>query len=123
MIINPKITGIFGMKDVPLYSSRLIKTDVEYLTEHHPAVNVAVLLSNAGIATYQLEDGGHWLNQRQVDLFHEGLDDTNWKIRNWLRMLAVTDTCPRLGVPCDKWQLGSYTPSAAYLLLGKVIQN
>ena len=61
------------MKDVPLYSSRLIKNYVEYLNEHHPEVNIDALLNYAGITTYQLEDGGHWFSQRQIDLFHEGM--------------------------------------------------
>ncbi len=36
-----------------------------------PDVDVGILLNYAGITSYQVEDGGHWFTQRQIDLFHE----------------------------------------------------
>lgn len=56
-----------------LYSSRLIKNYVEYTREFHPQVDIPSILSASGITTYELEDQGHWLTQRQVDRFNEVL--------------------------------------------------
>ena len=59
--------------DKPLYNSRIIKIFVEYVTEHYPDVDIDSILEYAWIATYELEDQGHWLSQWQVDRFYEML--------------------------------------------------
>ena len=109
------------MKDVPLYSSRLIKTYVEYLAEHYPDVDTRPILNDAGIASYQLEDGGHWLNQRQIDLFHEGLDE-QLKDPDLAKNVGRYATLSRTWGAMRQVATGFITPSAAYSMLGKVIQ-
>jgi len=59
------------MEDIPLYNSRIIKNYVEYVSEKYPHIPVGSLLAYAGISDYELEDQGHWLTRRQVDLFHD----------------------------------------------------
>ncbi|NPU83793.1 MAG: PAS domain S-box protein [Syntrophaceae bacterium] len=61
------------MKTDALYNSRITKNYVEYLKKHHPAVDVHALLEYAGMTPYQIEDGGHWFTQNQVDRFHEAI--------------------------------------------------
>ena len=57
--------------DRPLYNSRIIKNYVEYVKKHYPNVNIEVILSDAHIINYELEDPGHWFTQRQVDRFRK----------------------------------------------------
>ncbi|MCD6571591.1 MAG: phosphohydrolase, partial [Deltaproteobacteria bacterium] len=61
------------MENVPLYSSRIIKTYVEYLKEYYPEVDIVPILEYAEMRAYDLEDQGHWFSQRQIDRFHEAL--------------------------------------------------
>ncbi|HAR98567.1 MAG TPA: hypothetical protein DCS11_06715 [Syntrophus sp. (in: bacteria)] len=59
------------MNDADLYNSRIIKTFVEYLDIHYPGLDTKSMLNESGITIYQVNDGGHWFNQDQVDRFHE----------------------------------------------------
>lgn len=59
------------MNDLPLYNSSLIKTYVEYLRHRHPKQELEHLLRDAGISNYQLEDGGHWFTQEEIERFYE----------------------------------------------------
>ncbi len=60
--------------DKPLYNSLIIKTYLEYLKNDYPEMNFSKLLDYAGIAHDELEDRGHWLNQSQVNRFHDYVD-------------------------------------------------
>jgi hypothetical protein len=55
----------------PLYNSRGIKNYVEYTKMHHPDVDIDSVLRYADMASYQMEDQGHWFSQHQVDRFHD----------------------------------------------------
>ena len=57
--------------DDPLYNSRVIKIFVEYLQKHYPDLNIDSILKYAEMTKYEVEDQGHWFNQRQVDRFHQ----------------------------------------------------
>ena len=59
------------MNDTPLYSSRIIKTYIDYLKKNYPEINPKELLDYAGITLYELEEQAHWLTQIQCDLFHD----------------------------------------------------
>jgi len=61
------------MGEPALYNSRIIKAFVEYLAKFHTEVDIPALLSASGIESYELEDEGHWLTQRQVDAFNDAL--------------------------------------------------
>ena len=61
------------MTDTPLYNTRIINSYVEYLKRYLPDIDIAPLLKYAEIETYQLNDEGHWLTQKQSDRFHEML--------------------------------------------------
>ena len=57
--------------DVPLYSSRITNTYVEYIQKFYPDINIDNLLEYSGMTLYEVEDPGHWFTQTQVDRFHE----------------------------------------------------
>jgi PAS domain S-box-containing protein len=107
------------MKDIPLYNSRLIKNYVEYLKEHHPEVNINTLLNYAGITTYQLEDGGHWFSQRQVDLFHEDMT-LQTKDPDIPKNVGRNAPFSKAAGTVSQYALGFITPSVAYSVLGKL---
>src|SRR5271157_114776 len=107
------------MNDAGLYSSRLIKNYIEYLSERHPEVNIDTLLNYAGITTYQLEDGGHWLTQRQIDLFHESMmQQTN--DHDIPKNVGRNAPFSKAGGAVAQYALGFITPSVAYSVLGKL---
>ncbi|MGA2330164.1 MAG: PAS domain S-box protein [Syntrophales bacterium] len=107
------------MKDTPLYNSRIIKNFVEYINEHHPEVNTNVLLSYAGITTYQLEDGGHWFTQSQIDLFHEIMQQ-QIGVPNIAREVGRNTPFSKATSAVSQYALGFITPSVAYSMLGKL---
>jgi hypothetical protein len=107
------------MKDIPLYNSRLIKNYVEYLKEHEPEVNINTILDYAGITTYQLEDGGHWFSQRQVDLFHEGMTQQT-KDPDIPKNVGRHVPFSKAAGAVSQYALGFITPSVAYSVLGKL---
>jgi len=61
------------MENIPLYNSMIIHNYLEYLKTDYPDINIEDLLNYAGITFQEVEDRGHWLTQRQVNLFHEYL--------------------------------------------------
>ncbi|MBS1238363.1 MAG: hypothetical protein H6R39_23, partial [Deltaproteobacteria bacterium] len=107
------------MSDVPLYSSRLIKNYIEYLNEHNPEVDIEFLINYAGITSYELEDGGHWFTQTQIDRFHEVMDRQT-KDPNIARNVGRYSTLSRAAIPIRQYILGFMTPAIAYSVLGKL---
>jgi hypothetical protein len=107
------------MNDAGLYSSRIIKSYIDYLTEHYPEVNIDVLLNYAGITTYQLEDGGHWFTQRQINLFHEGMTQQT-KDPDIPKNVGRNTPFSKAGGTVSQYALGFITPSVAYSVLGKL---
>ena len=61
------------MQEPRLYNSRIIGTFLEYLRNMRPDVDIQGLLKDSHITSYEVEDEGHWLTQRQVDDFHDAL--------------------------------------------------
>jgi PAS domain S-box-containing protein len=107
---------------VQLYNSRLIKNYVEYLNEFNPEVDTGFLLNYAGITSYQLEDGGHWFSQKQVDLFHEGME----KLTNdheIPRKVGRNAPFSKAAGTVSQYALGLITPSVAYSVLGKLLPH
>lgn len=57
--------------DRPAYNSRLIKVWIDYLERNYPKISIDSLLKHAGMTRFEVEDLGHWFNQKQVDKFYE----------------------------------------------------
>lgn len=77
----------------PLYSSRIIKTYLEYIARHYPDIDPAPLLSGSGITRHEVDDPSHFLTQEQINRFHECLN-------------------ARTGNPDISREVGRYTASA-----------
>ena len=103
----------------PLYNSRLTKNYVEYLKHYYPNIDIASLLKYAGIETYQLDDEGHWLNQEQVDRFHEMLAEktNNPDIAREVGRFSVTS---KSSGAVRQYLLGFISPATAYAVVEKI---
>ena len=107
------------MEDTPLYSSRIIKSYVEYLKRYLPDVDIAPLLKYADIETYQLDDEGHWLTQKQCDRFNDILvrttqdPDISKKVG---RFSAMSRASGALG----QYLLGFIKPETAYTVMENI---
>ncbi len=71
--MNKTTDGPVRTDDEPLYNSKIISNYLKLLKRRYPFVDVAALLSRAGMAQHQAGDEGHWFTQVQVDLFYEGV--------------------------------------------------
>ncbi|MFZ1981385.1 MAG: HD domain-containing phosphohydrolase [Smithella sp.] len=107
------------MTDTPLYNSRIINSYVEYLKRYLPDVDIAPLLKYAEIETYQLNDEGHWLTQKQSDRFHEMLVQMT-QDPNIARKVGRFSTTSRASGALGQYLLGFINPATAYDLLGKI---
>jgi class 3 adenylate cyclase len=111
--------GIHNKVDTPLYNSRLIKNYVEYTKKHYPDIDIHSILSYAEIATYELEDQGHWFTQQQVDRFHEILSQKTGDT-TISREVGRYAASSRASGPVKQYALGFMTPAAAYWMLEKM---
>ena len=108
--------------DRPLYNSRIIKNYVEYVKKHYPDVNIEVILSDAHIVNYELEDPGHWFTQRQVDRFHKQLSLKTKNAdfsRDVGRYVASSDSSGVL----RQYALGFVSPVIVYWMLEKLVPH
>jgi PAS domain S-box-containing protein len=107
------------MEDKQYYSSRIIKSYVEYLKRFFPDVDVNPLLKHAGIEIFQLDDEGHWLTQKQVDRFHDMLEQATRdpEISRKVGRFAVTS---RASGALGQYMLGFINPATVYGVLEKI---
>ena len=110
------------MDDIPLYNSRILKNYVEYLSTYLPDIDIAPLLNYADIETYQLDDEGHWLTQKQVDRFHAMLAKTTQDpdISRKVGRFSVTS---RASGALAQYVMGFINPATAYGVLEKINAN
>ena len=108
--------------DDPLYNSRLIKNYVEYVKEFHPEVDIESLLNYAGISTYEVEDPGHWLNQSQVDRFHQILVQKTADPTISRKVGRYAGSSQAAGI-LRQYALGLMTPAAVYRMLERFTSN
>ena len=57
----------------PLYNSRIVDTYIRLIKRDYPHVKVNNVLRSAGMEPYQVKDESHWFSQRQINRFHEQL--------------------------------------------------
>jgi len=107
------------MDDTPLYNSRILKNYVEYLKKNLPDIDIAPLLNYADIETYQLDDEGHWLTQRQVDRFHTILAKTT-QDHDISRKVGRFSVTSRASGALGQYVMGFINPATAYGVLEKI---
>ena len=112
-------TGAYSQIHAPLYNSRLIKNNVEYIKKFHSDLDLQDILHYSWIRTYELEDQGHWFSQWQVDRFHERLTQKTGdsKISRKVGQFAATSEASGA---LKHYALGFMTPGAAYWVFEKI---
>ncbi|OGP51705.1 MAG: hypothetical protein A2Y79_02180 [Deltaproteobacteria bacterium RBG_13_43_22] len=107
------------MEETPLYNSRLLKNYEEYLRKFYPHIDPADILEYAGIESSEIEEGGQWLSQRQIDRFHEMLSQLtdNPNISREVGRFSASGSA--LG-PMRRYALGFLTPYMSYLVAEKI---
>ncbi len=107
------------MQEPRLYNSRIIGTFLEYLRNVRPDVDIQALLKDSHITSYEVEDEGHWLTQRQVDDFHDALMKQTGDpliFRDAGRYMASSKSINII----RQFIFGFLTPVQAYNMLGKI---
>ncbi len=104
------------MENTPLYNSRIAKNYLEYVKEHYPAVDIDSLLEYAEMTLSQVEDGGHWFTQRQVDRFQEILINKTGN-PNIARESGRNITLSKAASIVSQYAVGFITPGSAYKML------
>jgi PAS domain S-box-containing protein len=107
------------MEEKRYYSSRIIKSYVEYLKKFHPDIAVDPLLKFAGVEMFQLDDEGHWLTQTEVDRFHDILERETQDpdISRKVGRFSVTS---RASGALGQYMLGFMNPALSYGVLEKI---
>ncbi len=105
--------------DVPLYSSRITNTYVEYLQKFYPEINVDDILEHSGMTRYEVEDPGHWFTQTQVDRFHEQVVEESGNPEIAREAGRYTASSERIG-PIKQYSLGLMTLSTVYQMVEKL---
>ena len=105
--------------NVPLYSSRITNTYVEYLQKFYPEINVDDILEYSGMTRYEVEDPGHWFTQTQVDRFHEKVVEESGNPEIARAAGRYTASSERIG-PIKQYSLGLMTLSTVYQMVEKL---
>jgi hypothetical protein len=101
------------MEEIPLYNSRLLQNYVEYLRKFYPQIDPNDVLDYAGIEPQEVEEGGQWLTQRQIDRFHEMLHQLtdNPNLSREVGRFSVSGSALS---PLRRYTLGFLTPFMSY---------
>ncbi|HHO75519.1 MAG TPA: hypothetical protein ENN05_03695 [Deltaproteobacteria bacterium] len=67
------VDSMHDTMNVPLYSTRIVRTFLEYLAKHYPHISRKALLESADITDFEIEDPAHYLTQEQINRFHQQL--------------------------------------------------
>ncbi|HPL67341.1 MAG TPA: PAS domain S-box protein [Smithellaceae bacterium] len=107
------------MEEKKYYSSRIIKSYVEYLKKFFPDIDANPLLKHAGIEIFQLDDEGHWMTQEESDRFHEMLVKATQDpdISRKVGRFSVTS---RASGAVGQYILGFINPATAYGVMEKI---
>jgi len=106
-------------KSEPLYNSRVTKIYINYLKKNYPDIDVDLVLNEAGIANYEIEDPAHWFTQEQQDRLHDILVSRTGNPDIAREAGRYATSSEGLGAT-KQYALGLMSPTAAYLLIEKI---
>ena len=109
-------------EDTPLYSSRIIKTYIDYLRKYYPDIPISELLDYAGVTIPEVEDGGHWFNRTQLDQFHEILTQKTNNPNISREVGRYTHSSESFGF-IRQYGMGFLNAPLAYSLIEKFAEN
>ena len=105
--------------DIPLYNSRIIKNYFEYLGKYYPDLSKEEILSYGEMNNYEVDDPGHWFNQRQIDRFQDILMIKTGNPTIYREVGRYLTSSEGLG-PVRQHMLGLMNPMSVYMLMGKI---
>ncbi len=108
--------------DTPLYNSRLLKTYFDYLAKYYPEVDSDTILNYAGMTRYELEDGGHWFSQNQIDRFQDILKQKTSNPNIAREVGRFASTSESWGA-IRQYFMGFLTAHMAYTMFEKMASN
>ncbi len=108
--------------DTPLYNSRLVKTYFDYLAKYYPEVDSDAILNYAGMTRYELEDGGHWFSQKQIDRFQDILLQKTGNPNVAREVGRYASTSEHMGA-FRQYFMGFMTAHMAYTMFEKMASN
>jgi PAS domain S-box-containing protein len=109
-------------ENVPLYSSRILGTYLEYLQEYHPDLEIDAILQDSGITRHEVEDPGHWFTQTQADRFHDIIADRTGNPHIARDAGRFTLSTERIGA-AKQYALGMISVASIYLMIGKLAKT
>ena len=104
----------------PLYNSRLTRIYLEYLKVKYPDMNIERLLQHAGMTRWEVDDPAHWFNQRQVDRFHDILEQETGNPAISRDVGRFASSSEGIGL-VKRYALGFMNPANIYALVGKIM--
>lgn len=107
------------VEDKALYNSKIIANYLKLLKRRYPFVDLTVLLSQAGMEPYQVEDEGHWFTQAQVDQFFEYLAKATGE-SNIAREAGRYSASPEGLGRMYHYVLGLSSPTKAFEIISKL---
>ena len=110
------------MNEIPLYNSTVTKNYIEFIRNRYPDVDIDSILDLAGMTLSQVEDGGHWFTQSQVDLFQEKLTQKTGN-PNIAREAGRYIAHSKAGSIAAQYSLGFITPASAYKMSARVSRH
>lgn len=108
-----------GAEDRPLYSSRIIQNYLKLVRKKYPHVDVDKVLAHAGMEIFQVEDGGHWFTQSQINRFHEKLEPMSGSANIAHEAGAYVASGESMG-DVTKYIMRLMSPARAYELIGRM---
>ncbi|MGC2062856.1 MAG: HD domain-containing phosphohydrolase [Thermodesulfovibrionales bacterium] len=105
------------MAERPLYNSRIMDTYIKYIKKNYPHIDTNLILSNAGMALYQVADGDHWFTQSQVDTFYAEVEKATGNKHIAREAGRFSASANSLGL-IRHFVLGQVGPARAYEMLG-----
>ncbi len=106
----------------PLYSSRIIRTYLEYLAANHPHIDTDRLLAHAGMKPHEVLDQSHFFSQDQIDLFHEILQKETGRLDISRQVGRYTASAEAFGA-VKTHVLGLLDPAVMYDLVAKTMNR
>jgi len=119
---NRRATASKADDQKPLYNSRVIITYVEYLKKYYPHIDIESVLQFSGMTRHEVDDPGHWFNQRQTDKFHDIVVARTGNPHIARDAGRFTDACTKLG-PAKQYAMGLVNLASVYFMVGKLART
>jgi signal transduction histidine kinase len=109
-------------QDSPLYNSRIVNTYVRLLRERYSYIDINRILAHAGIDHHQVVDEGHWFTQKQMNRFHEKMNELCGAINIAREAGIYSASAGNLG-SMRRHLFSLIRPSTLYKMVGRVSEK